>query len=828
MPEDFSSLHRKLLSYWKFDNGQGWQSDPGAIIPSPAQWDYGKYRRHIYHTGFSTERLFGNIIVPGKLGGCIRPNEGGGASHITAFADYLAAPLAPPFTFGGWFKFTRQGAGPFPAGFYPFFGWQKQNLQWLANSTVRLNYGSAAGPNGFVDSAVLTHDEWHLIIGSISEDWVFRLRIDNGAPVVALNLGDTTPDDVSRVELRCLWNYVDDSFIYNRLLNEEEEEQLWNDGAGLSIDDFIEQAASDCQAIPCCEENPFAYMAVPEISTCATSPITLSFYPPPGACVAFPSLVSITASSPEAVIYYTLDGSDPTELSTLYVVPFQVNSPQTVIRSKAYVDGCAPSETHSTQYVLCEPSLIFAFRCVDPGDDFVGPWGDFTPNGQQDYRWTLDMTLASALAVKSITIYQTNSEGVWDTGQAWSTQQFNSPPEGPVNFNTYPLGVFDPAQLNNAYSADFSTSFGNFAPGAHTIELYGETQAPLSGYFRFELALADGTIYQLSDSAICDPPPPCIPPEAPSLVATCESITVTFSSTIGAAYSILRTSSCGSPFAATLDYGEVTSVPQSFVDTQVTPDCEYCYWMEITLAGCPSIAGPKVCAHIIHEPVVTISAEHLNVCEGTDVLISWSSNNIAAGGACAAGTVNISPTIGVQPGNAAGSQVVNITATTTFTITGCNFCDIASSQVTVTVDQDCSRDFPSVRIQDYNEQTGFRFVCTTPPVGAVVPWSEWGFNGVMNAYTAGIQCDYFAIFGSPGFQVGFRVFFEQADCRWVFQIYDSCGGVFSPIFTAYNANGLPGDPRGTYVPSGDGATCLYCTNPGGIGSFTTSGALVIV
>ncbi|MDW8310499.1 MAG: chitobiase/beta-hexosaminidase C-terminal domain-containing protein, partial [Verrucomicrobiales bacterium] len=67
--------------------------------------------------------------------------------------------------------------------------------------------------------------------------------------------------------------------------------------------------------------------------------------------------VSLTVTRADAKIYYTLDGSEPTETSTLYTGPFQVNQLVTpgsdlrAVRARAFAPGTVPSEIVSGQPV---------------------------------------------------------------------------------------------------------------------------------------------------------------------------------------------------------------------------------------------------------------------------------------------------------------------------------------------------------------------------------------------------------------------------------------------------------------------------------------------
>jgi hypothetical protein len=64
-----------------------------------------------------------------------------------------------------------------------------------------------------------------------------------------------------------------------------------------------------------------------------------------------PLEVVIQSDTPEAEIYYTLDGSEPTEQSTLYTDFLDINSSVT-IRARAYKDGWLPSAIAEGEYVI--------------------------------------------------------------------------------------------------------------------------------------------------------------------------------------------------------------------------------------------------------------------------------------------------------------------------------------------------------------------------------------------------------------------------------------------------------------------------------------------
>jgi len=74
---------------------------------------------------------------------------------------------------------------------------------------------------------------------------------------------------------------------------------------------------------------------------------TPSFTPPSGATV--PTNVTISCATPGAVIYYTLDGSLPTQSSMLYTVPVYLAS-ASVVRAAAFTNGWTPSVASVAYY----------------------------------------------------------------------------------------------------------------------------------------------------------------------------------------------------------------------------------------------------------------------------------------------------------------------------------------------------------------------------------------------------------------------------------------------------------------------------------------------
>ena len=86
------------------------------------------------------------------------------------------------------------------------------------------------------------------------------------------------------------------------------------------------------------------------VHVCSTTPAVAmpTFDPAPGV-YSSPVNVAISTTTEDAVIYYTLDGSDPTEESTLYTAPVNLSTPST-LKARGYKEGLEPSFIASGVY----------------------------------------------------------------------------------------------------------------------------------------------------------------------------------------------------------------------------------------------------------------------------------------------------------------------------------------------------------------------------------------------------------------------------------------------------------------------------------------------
>jgi hypothetical protein len=74
-------------------------------------------------------------------------------------------------------------------------------------------------------------------------------------------------------------------------------------------------------------------------------------FDPPGGDYDTPIEVSIQCETPDVMIYYTTDGSDPDQSSTLYAAPVAIDV-TTTLKARAYADGLVPSAIATAQYNL--------------------------------------------------------------------------------------------------------------------------------------------------------------------------------------------------------------------------------------------------------------------------------------------------------------------------------------------------------------------------------------------------------------------------------------------------------------------------------------------
>jgi hypothetical protein len=140
---------------------------------------------------------------------------------------------------------------------------------------------------------------------------------------------------------------------------------------------------------------------------------TPQFSPAPGT---FPSAQTVTATcgTPDAELYYTIDGSDPDESDTPYTGPVTLPGTTTVFKVRAYKTGLDPSSVQSGTYTIGEapaaPAAPTSFNAVPASSTqinltWVDESDDETGFKVQQYSgsWTTIHTTAANVQSYSVT-----------------------------------------------------------------------------------------------------------------------------------------------------------------------------------------------------------------------------------------------------------------------------------------------------------------------------------------------------------------------------------------------------------------------------------------
>jgi hypothetical protein len=99
--------------------------------------------------------------------------------------------------------------------------------------------------------------------------------------------------------------------------------------------------------------------------------VGISYNPPPGIYPDY-QMLELSWSDPDAVIHYTLDGSEPDENSDVYAGPIGIAG-NTVIRTKIWADGYLPGWIETATYLISDTFTLPVFSLVT---DPVNLWDD--------------------------------------------------------------------------------------------------------------------------------------------------------------------------------------------------------------------------------------------------------------------------------------------------------------------------------------------------------------------------------------------------------------------------------------------------------------------
>lgn len=225
---------------------------------------------------------------------------------------------------------------------------------------------------------------------------------------------------------------------------------------------------------------------------------TPTFNPPTGT-YSTPQNVVISTETPNATIYYTTDGNDPSNTSSQYFNPIPVNS-TTTIKAIAYADGMNPSAIASATYtfiVVTQVATIAELRANPTGVNIYHLTGEAVMTFKQTFRnqkYIQDATagiLIDDLGGKITTVYNVG-DGI--TGIKGTLAEFG----GMLQFTP----IEDPGPASSTGNtvtpqeitfAEFNTNFENYE--SELVKINGVTFTNAGQNF------VNGMVYPMTDAS---------------------------------------------------------------------------------------------------------------------------------------------------------------------------------------------------------------------------------------------------------------------------------------------------------------------------------------
>lgn len=228
------------------------------------------------------------------------------------------------------------------------------------------------------------------------------------------------------------------------------------------------------------------------------STATPSFSPPAGQFFGAVT-VSISCATPDASIFYTTDGSEPTQSSTPYTNPLNF-SVTTLLKARAYATGFDPSNIAQGTYTIVVPTQVTnlaQLRAAFPSTDYFELTGEVILTFQQTFRNQKYIQDASAAILiddvsGKITTPYNNGDGI--TGITGTIAEFGN------------MLQFTPALNPGAATStgnqivpqvitinEMNTNFENYE--AELVKIVGASFTDAGGTF------ANGTVYEITDNS---------------------------------------------------------------------------------------------------------------------------------------------------------------------------------------------------------------------------------------------------------------------------------------------------------------------------------------
>lgn len=112
-------------------------------------------------------------------------------------------------------------------------------------------------------------------------------------------------------------------------------------------------------------------------------------------------IVTLASSEPGTRIYYTLDGSEPTEKSSRYLEPLKINRPG-VLKVRSYADGTLPGYPVSVQFKKIEMLEAVEAKGLRPGIRYIYREGPGVRSAREQEGPVLDTGILSSFNVDAI------------------------------------------------------------------------------------------------------------------------------------------------------------------------------------------------------------------------------------------------------------------------------------------------------------------------------------------------------------------------------------------------------------------------------------------
>ncbi|MBE0639141.1 MAG: chitobiase/beta-hexosaminidase C-terminal domain-containing protein [Bacteroidales bacterium] len=225
---------------------------------------------------------------------------------------------------------------------------------------------------------------------------------------------------------------------------------------------------------------------------------TPSFSPPAGQFFG-PVTVAISCATPDASIFYTTDGSEPTQSSTPYTIPINITS-TTLLKARAYAAGLDPSNIAQGTYTIVVPAQVAnlaQLRAAFPSTNYFQLTGEVVLTFKQTFRnqkYIQDASAAILIDDVSGKINTNYNIGDGITGITGTIAEFGNM----LQFTP----ALDPGAATSTGNQvvpqvitinQMLTNFENYE--SELVKIIGATFADAGSAF------ANGTVYEISDNS---------------------------------------------------------------------------------------------------------------------------------------------------------------------------------------------------------------------------------------------------------------------------------------------------------------------------------------